>query len=66
MFTHALTKPSSLRGEYLTALQGHTGCDFCLRVHAEMGSKFCDELESKLALSLDKVHRSFFNASTVQ
>jgi hypothetical protein len=54
-FTQPLIIPSNIRGEYLTALQSHSGCEFCFRVHGMKGSKFCAELESKLAEARDKV-----------
>jgi len=54
-FTQPLVIPSNIRGEYLTALQSHSGCEFCFRVHGMKGSTFCAELESKLAEARDKV-----------
>ncbi len=59
VFTHPLTTPSNIRGKYTAAIQGHTGCSFCLGVHVTKGSTYCAELESKLALALDQVHTSF-------
>ena len=58
VFTQPLTTPSNIREEYLTALQNHSNCNFCLRVHVKGGSTFCAELESKLAQALEKVHTS--------
>ena len=54
-FTHPLDIHSRIRGEYLKALQGHANCSFCLGVHIREGSKFCTELENKLAHARDKV-----------
>ena len=64
LFTHPLTTPSSIRGEYLTAIQTHPGCTFCLWVHTTKGSTFCAELESKLAQARDKVYTSSLFRST--
>jgi BTB/POZ domain len=58
VFTHPLPTPSSIRGRYMTAIQSHDKCNFCLRMHAKEGSAFCAELESKLASARDKVHIS--------
>jgi hypothetical protein len=58
LFTHPLTTPARLRAEYLTAIQTHPGCTFCLWVHTTKGSTFCAELESKLAQARDKVYTS--------
>jgi hypothetical protein len=55
-FTQPLTIPSTIRGKYLSALQSHGDCNFCLRVHATRGSAYCAELEDKLAQVRDKVH----------
>jgi BTB/POZ domain len=60
LFTNSLTTSSNIRGEYLVAIQTHTDCAFCLRVHTTKGSTFCAELESKLAEARDKVQVSFF------
>jgi hypothetical protein len=54
-FTQPLVIPSNICGEYLTALQSHSGCEFCFQVHGMKGSKFYAELESKLAEARDKV-----------
>jgi hypothetical protein len=59
MFTHPLTTPSSIREEYLAAIQAHTGCHFCPRVCMTNGLTFCAELESKLGQARDKVHTFF-------
>jgi hypothetical protein len=56
VFTHPLTTPSTIREEYLTAIQAHAACAFCSRVHKTKGSTFCAELENKLAQAQDKVH----------
>ena len=59
-FTKPLDLHSRIRGEYLKALHSHLHCNFCLKVHAEKGSAFCAELESKLAQAgaSDKVAHS--------
>jgi hypothetical protein len=57
-FTHSLLKPSSLRAQYLAALQTHisqTGCTFCSNVHVMHGETFCVQIEKKLAKALDQV-----------
>jgi len=54
VFTHPLPTPSKIRGEYLSAIQSHAGCNFCSQVHAKLGPKFCMELESKLEQARDK------------
>jgi hypothetical protein len=59
VFTKPLTTPSSIREEYLTAIQTHTGCTFCSQVYIVNGSTFCVELGSKLAQARDKVHPFF-------
>jgi hypothetical protein len=59
VFTHPLNTPSSIREEYLTAIQTHDECNFCLLVHATKGTTFCAELESRLALARDKVNTLF-------
>jgi hypothetical protein len=48
-FTHLLDIQSRMRQEYLTALQNHTTCNFCLGVHLRNGATFCADLENKLA-----------------
>jgi hypothetical protein len=59
LFTESLTTSSNIRGEYLAAIQTHTDCNFCLRVHTTNGLTFCADLESKLAEARDKVHIAF-------
>jgi hypothetical protein len=57
-FTHSLLKPSSLRAQYLAALQAHisqTRCTFCPSVHVMHGETFCLQIEKKLAKALDQV-----------
>ena len=54
-FTQPLDIRSRIREEYLTALQSHATCCFCLGVHTREGSRFCTELENKLAHARDKV-----------
>jgi hypothetical protein len=53
-FTHPLATPSSIREDYLMAIQGHADCYCCLRVHTIKGSTFCAELENRLAPARDK------------
>jgi len=57
VFTHplTLTTPSTIREEYMTAIQAHAACAFCSRVHKTKGSAFCAALENKLAQARDKV-----------
>ena len=54
VFTQPLTSPSSLRSEYLTALQTHEDCHFCFRVHVKNGSTFSAQLENKMAQARSK------------
>jgi len=54
-FTNPL-KPSNIRGEYSKALQRGVKCKSCVWVSAVNDSTPHAELESKLALELDKVH----------
>lgn len=56
VFTHPLATSSSIRAMYLTALQTHIDCNFCLQVQAKDGLTFCAELERELAQARDKVH----------
>jgi len=56
VFTHPLAISSSIRAVYLTALQRHANCNFCLQVQAMNGSTFCAELEGELARVRDEVH----------
>ena len=56
VFTHPLATSSSIRAVYLTALQKHTNCNFCLQVQAMNGLTFWAELEGELARARDKVH----------
>jgi hypothetical protein len=54
-FTHGLLKPSSLRAEYLVALQAHVtqmDCAFCSKVHVFHGETFCVQLNKKLTKAL--------------
>jgi hypothetical protein len=55
LFTQPITDPLSIHEDYLKALKTHTGCHFCLRVHATMGQKFCAELENRLLQARNKV-----------
>ena len=59
VFTHPLPTPSNVRALYLTTIQHHYHCSFCLRVHAEKGSNFAEQLEVSLTHALEKVHTSF-------
>jgi hypothetical protein len=59
VFTHPLPTPSGIRARYLTAIQAHEECVFCLRVHAKKGSSFASQLERMLKHARDKVHTSF-------
>ena len=54
-FTHIITKPSSIREDYLAALKTHADCHFCLQIHATKGQDFCAELENKLMEARNKV-----------
>ncbi|KAH9023509.1 hypothetical protein EDB84DRAFT_1508680 [Lactarius hengduanensis] len=57
-FTNPLLKPSSIRGEYLAALNTHItsqNCLPCMKVHTLKGETFCEELERTLTQALDKV-----------
>ncbi|KAH8985612.1 hypothetical protein EDB86DRAFT_2326582 [Lactarius hatsudake] len=59
-FTDPLLKPSSIRGEYLAALNTHVtsqNCLPCMKVHTLKGETFCEELERKLTRALDEVRR---------
>ena len=49
VFTKPITTPSSIRSEYLAALEAHGNCNFCLRVHATDGWTFWAQLENKLS-----------------
>ncbi|KAI9433729.1 hypothetical protein H4582DRAFT_969073 [Lactarius indigo] len=56
-FASPFPSPSSIRGEYLAALNTHIGsqdCVPCMRVHALKGETFLEELEDKLTRALDK------------
>ena len=63
-FTHPLDIHSKIRGEYITTLQNHGNCYFCLGVHLKNGSTFCTELENKLTEAQDKVTCSLYFSST--
>ena len=56
VFTHPLASASNIRGEYLSAIQSHAGCNFCSEVHAKHGPTYCTKLESELAQARDKVY----------
>jgi len=59
VFTHPLPTPSGIRARYLTAIQTHDDCFFCLRVHGKKGSSFISQLEKMLKHAREKVHTSF-------
>ena len=59
VFTHPLPTPSGIRVRYLTAIQTHDDCVFCLRVHAKKGSIFASQLERMLKHAREKVPTSF-------
>ena len=50
-FTESLDIHSTIRREYLTALQNHVYCNSCIGVH----TTFCAELDKRLGLARDKV-----------
>jgi len=58
LFTHPLVTPSSIREDYLVAIQAHADCNSCSRVHTTEGSTFCAELESRLAQARDQARSS--------
>ncbi|KAH9166778.1 hypothetical protein EDB89DRAFT_2001682, partial [Lactarius sanguifluus] len=56
-FTSPFPSPSSIRGEYLAALNTHISsqdCIPCMRVHTLKGETFLEELEDKLTQALEK------------
>ncbi|KAH9017244.1 hypothetical protein EDB85DRAFT_2017204 [Lactarius pseudohatsudake] len=56
-FTRPLIKPSSIRGKYLEALQGHSSpdlCTFCVKVYVMKGEWYCVQLEQALVRSREK------------
>ncbi len=57
-FTHPLSIPSRIRGEYLTALQAHASCKFCSEMHIKNGFAYCAELVNRLAQAREKVFHS--------
>jgi hypothetical protein len=59
-FTYPLDIHKRIRREYLTALQSHEDCNFCLKTHIRHGSTFCAELEKKLAQALHTVNYLFY------
>ncbi|KAF8263751.1 hypothetical protein EI94DRAFT_1806732 [Lactarius quietus] len=57
-FTRAISSPSNILEEYITALKNHNvthNCASCCRVQAMEGKSFCTELEEQLTQALDKV-----------
>ena len=59
LFTHPLITPSTIREKYLTAIKTHPDCNFCLWVHATLGSTFCTDLESRMTHAQDVVRDIF-------
>jgi hypothetical protein len=58
-FTHPLPEPSSIRAQYLAAIEAHSSdCGFCSGVHAGKGSSFGAQLESRLKQARDEVRAS--------
>jgi len=65
-FSKSLLKSSTIRAEYLTALQLHVsqmGCTFCSKTHVMQGETFCTHVEKKLTKALEMVR---FNLDLVQ
>ncbi|KAH9022497.1 hypothetical protein EDB84DRAFT_1580613 [Lactarius hengduanensis] len=61
-FTRPLIKPSSIRGKYLEALQGHSSpdlCTFCVKVYVMKGEWYCVQLEQALVHSREKASTVF-------
>ena len=61
-FTNPLLNPSSIRGEYLSALYAHISsyrCISCTRAHSLNGETYCKELEDRLSLAVSKVRTAF-------
>jgi len=57
-FTKPLLNTSTIREEYLSALQAHVTsykCVACPQVHIMNGETFCKEIENRLALAIGKV-----------
>ncbi|KAH8983106.1 hypothetical protein EDB92DRAFT_1611536 [Lactarius akahatsu] len=57
-FTSPFPSPSSIRGEYLAALNTHISsqdCIPCMRIHTLKGEKILEELGDRPTLALDKV-----------
>ncbi|KAH9976420.1 hypothetical protein BGW80DRAFT_1293591 [Lactifluus volemus] len=46
--------PSSIHENYLSAISSHATCNFCLRIHATEGQRFCTVLENKLLQARNK------------
>ena len=62
-FTNPLPNTSTIREEYLSALQAHialSNCADCPKIHAVKGEMFCKEIENKLALVISKVGNFHF------
>ena len=55
-FTHAITSPSNMLEDYLSALKNHTqSCQTCVRVHLD-GQSLYRELEDDLTQTLNEVN----------
>jgi len=57
-FSKSLLKSSSIRAEYLRALQLHvtqTRCTFCSKTHVMQGETFCTQVEKELSKALEMV-----------
>jgi len=66
-FTKPFPNPSSIRKEYMSALQAHitasgngnVSCLACPIVHTTKGETFCKDMENELAQAISKVRNSF-------
>ena len=56
-FSRAISSPSTILGDYTTALKNHASCSSCVRAHAEEGDTFRKELEDELTQALDNVDK---------
>jgi hypothetical protein len=63
-FTQPILDPSSIHETYLSAISSHTTCNFCLRIHATEGQRFCTVLENKLLQARNKVSCHPFDLQT--
>ena len=64
VFTRPLTTPSSIRSEYLAALESHGDCNFCLRMHVTNGATFCAQLENEIAQARNRAQPCHWKTST--